>query len=185
MNTMGGKESQLLTMLEPTVEMLGFALWGLELLSPNRRPTLRVYIDRQQGITVDDCATVSRHMSAILDVEDPFVGEYTLEVSSPGIDRLLFKKEQFSSYEEQPMQVKLRFPFDGRRKFRGWFLGFDGDDIVVRVDKHEYLLPLGSIDRVRVEPTAEWIERSRPAAVHAIDESLKEGDLVLHDQSEI
>ena len=54
MNTMGGKESQLLTMLEPTVEMLGFALWGLELLSPNRRPTLRVYIDRQQGVTVDD-----------------------------------------------------------------------------------------------------------------------------------
>ena len=82
------------------------------------------------------------------------------------------------------MQVKLRFPFDGRRKFRGWFLGFDGDDIVVRVDKHEYLLPLGSIDRVRVEPTAEWIERSRPAAVRTIDESLKEGDLVLHDQSE-
>ena len=96
MNTMGGKESQLLTMLEPTVEMLGFALWGLELLSPNRRPTLRVYIDRQQGVTVDDCATVSRHISAILDVEDPFVGEFTLEVSSPGIDRLLFKKEQFS-----------------------------------------------------------------------------------------
>ncbi|MDB2629701.1 ribosome maturation factor RimP [Luminiphilus sp.] len=185
MNTMGGKESQLLTMLEPTVEMLGFALWGLELLSPNRRPTLRVYIDRQQGVTVDDCATVSRHMSAILDVEDPFVGEYTLEVSSPGIDRLLFKKEQFSIYEEQPMQVKLRFPFDGRRKFRGWFLGFDGDDIIVRVDKHEYLLPLGSIDRVRVEPTAEWIERSRPATVRTIDESLKEGDLVLHDQSEI
>jgi len=92
MNTMGGKESQLLTMLEPTVDMLGYELWGLELFSPNRRPTLRVYIDRAQGVTVDDCASVSRHLGGVLDVEDPFVGEYTLEVSSPGINRLLFKK---------------------------------------------------------------------------------------------
>ena len=91
MNTMGGKESQLLTMLEPTVGMLGYELWGLELLSPNRRPTLRLYIDKGDGVTVDDCASVSRHISGVLDVEDPFVGEYTLEVSSPGIDRLLFK----------------------------------------------------------------------------------------------
>ena len=71
MNTMGGKESQLLTMLEPTVGMLGYELWGLELLSPNRRPTLRVYIDKGDGVTVDDCASVSRHISGVLDVEDP------------------------------------------------------------------------------------------------------------------
>ena len=92
MNTMGGKESQLLKLLEPTVDMLGCKLWGLELLSPNRRPTLRVYIDKASGVTVDDCASVSRHLAGVLDVEDPFVGEYTLEVSSPGIDRLLFKR---------------------------------------------------------------------------------------------
>ena len=184
MNTMGGKESQLLTMLEPTVGMLGYELWGLELLSPNRRPTLRVYIDKDQGVTVDDCASVSRHISGVLDVEDPFLGEYTLEVSSPGIDRLLFKKEQFTAYQEQPIEVKLRFPFEGRRKFRGWFFGFDGDDIVVRVDQHEYLLPLRSIDRARVEPTPEWIERARPATVSAVNESLKEGDSVLDDESE-
>ena len=72
MNTMGGKESQLLTMLEPTVGMWGYDLWGLELLSPNRRPTLRVYIDKGDGVTVDDCASVSRHISGVLDVEDPF-----------------------------------------------------------------------------------------------------------------
>ena len=83
MNTMGGKESQLLKLLEPTVDMLGYKLWGLELLSPNRRPTLRVYIDKALGVTVDDCASVSRHLAGVLDVEDPFVGEYTLEVSSP------------------------------------------------------------------------------------------------------
>ncbi|MAJ53850.1 MAG: ribosome maturation factor RimP [Cellvibrionales bacterium TMED79] len=184
MNTMGGKESQLLKLLEPTVDMLGYKLWGLELLSPNRRPTLRVYIDKALGVTVDDCASVSRHLAGVLDVEDPFVGEYTLEVSSPGIDRLLFKREQFMDYEAQPVEVKLRFPFEGRRKFRGWFLGFDGDDIVVRVDKHESLLPLNSIDRARVQPTAEWIERARPAAVTELNESVKEGDAVLDNQSE-
>jgi len=96
----------------------------------------------------------------------------------------LFKKEQFTAYQEQPIEVKLRFPFEGRRKFRGWFFGIDGDDIVVRVDQHEYLLPLSSIDRARVEPTPEWIERARPATVSAVNESLKEGDSVLDDESE-
>ena len=105
-------------------------------------------------------------------------------MSSPGIDRLLFKKEQFAAYEEQPIEVKLRFPFEGRRKFRGWFFGFDGDDIVVRVDQHEYLLPLSSVDRARVQPTPEWIERARPATVSAMNESLKEGDSVLNEESE-
>ena len=184
MNRMGGKESQLLTMLEPTVGMLGYELWGLELLSPGRRPTLRVYIEHHDGVTVDDCASVSRHIGGVLDVEDPFLGEYILEVSSPGIDRLLFKKEQFMAYREQPIEVKLRLPFEGRRKFRGWFCGFDGDDIVVRVDEHEYLLPLGSVDRARVEPTPEWIERARPASVSEMNESLKEGGLVLDKKSE-
>ena len=184
MNTMGGKESQLLTMLEPTVGMLGYELWGLELLSPKRRPILRIYIDKVDGITVNDCAAVSRHISGVLDVEDPFAGEYTLEVSSPGIDRLLFKKEQFTAYQEQPIEVKLRSPFEGRRKFRGYFFGFDGDDIVVRVDKHEYLLPLSTIDRARVEPTPEWIEPARSATVSAVNESLREGDSVLCEKSE-
>ena len=184
MNTMGGKESQLLTLLEPTVAMLGYELWGLELLSPNRGPTLRVYIDRDQGVTVDDCASVSRHVSGVLDVEDPFVGEYTLEVSSPGIDRLLFKKAQFGAYDNQPIDIKLRFPFEGRRRFKGWFCGFDGEDVAVRADQHEYLLPLSSIDRARVQPTQEWIERSRPAVVSTLNESMKEGDVVLNDESE-
>ena len=163
MNTLGGKEKQLAEMIEPTVEMLGYDLWGLELLSPNRRPTLRVFIDGIRGVTVDDCAEVSRHIGGVLDVEDPFLGEYTLEVSSPGIDRLVFKREQFESYEGEPIEVKLRMPFEGRRKFRGWFRGLEGDDLIVQVDDHEYLLPLKSVDRARVEPTPQWIEKARLA----------------------
>ena len=149
---MAGKETQLTELLAPTVESLGFELWGLELVSPQRKSTLRLYIEREEGVNVDDCAKVSRHVSSVLDVEDPIQGEYTLEVSSPGIDRLLFKPEQYALYIGEPIEVKLRMPYEGRRKFRGWLMGLEGDDVVVRVDDHEYLLPLRSVDRARVEP---------------------------------
>jgi len=149
---MSGKETRLWEMLTPTVQSLGFELWGLELLSPNRRPTLRLFIEAESGVTVDNCATVSRHVGGVLDVEDPITGEYTLEVSSPGIDRLLFKPEQYLLYVGEPIEVKLRFPFEGRRRFRGWLMGLESDDVVVRVDDHDYLLPLKQIDRARVQP---------------------------------
>jgi ribosome maturation factor RimP len=149
---MAGKETRLTELLEPTVASLGFELWGLELISPNRRATLRVYIEGDNGVTVDDCALVSRHIGSILDVEDPISGEYTLEVSSPGIDRLIFRPEQYALYVGEPIDVKLRLPFEGRRKFRGWLMGIEGDDLVVRIDDHDYVLPLKSIDKARVEP---------------------------------
>lgn len=149
---MAGKESTLSALLEPTVASLGFQLWGLELISPNRRPTLRVFIEGDNGVTVDDCATVSRHLGSVLDVEDPIQGEYTLEVSSPGIDRLLFAPEQYALYVGEPIEVRLRFPFEGRRRFRGWLMGLEGDDVVVRIDDHDFLLPLKQIDKARVQP---------------------------------
>ncbi len=149
---MAGKESRLMALLSPTVASLGFQLWGLELLSPNRRPTLRLYIEGENGVTVDDCAAVSRQVGSVLDVEDPIQGEYTLEVSSPGIDRLLFEPAQYQLYVGEPIEVRLRFPFEGRRKFRGWLRGLEGEDVIVQVDDHEYLLPLKQIDRARVEP---------------------------------
>jgi len=149
---MAGKESTLSALLEPTVVSLGFQLWGLELISPNRRPTLRIYIEGDNGVTVDDCATVSRHLASVLDVEDPIQGEYTLEVSSPGIDRLLFAPEQYTLYVGEPIEVRLRFPFEGRRRFRGWLMGLEGDDVVVRIDDHDFLLPMKQIDKARVQP---------------------------------
>ena len=152
---MAGKETQLAELLAPTVASLGFELWGIELVSPQRRPTLRSYIEREAGVRVDDCAEVSRHVSGVLDVEDPISGEYTLEVSSPGIDRLLFKREQYAEYVGEPIEIRLRMPFEGRRKFRGWLMGVEEEDVIVRVDDHEYLLPLKSVDRARVEPRVE------------------------------
>ena len=95
---MSGKEALLTQLLRPTVESMGYSLWGIELISPGRRPTVRLYIDAESGVTVDDCAQVSHQVSGILDVEDPITGEYTLEVSSPGVDRLLFHPEHYPPY---------------------------------------------------------------------------------------
>mgnify|MGYP000459947181 FL=1 len=149
---MAGKEQKMQVMLEPTVEALGFELWGIEHISQGRHSVLRVYIDSENGIGVEDCAAVSQQVSAILDVEDPITGEYTLEVSSPGMDRLLFKLEQFTGYIGEQIELRLRTPFEGRRKFKGVLKGIEGEDVVVQVDDHEYLLPYSAIDKARVEP---------------------------------
>jgi ribosome maturation factor RimP len=146
------KEQQLRDLLEPTVEALGFELWGLEYLSQGRHSVLRVYIEGEEGITVDDCAVVSEQLSSVLDVEDPISGEYTLEVSSPGVDRLLFRLEQFPGYTGELVELRLRSAFEGRRKFKGVLQGIEGEDVVIRVDDHEYLLPHSAIERARVQP---------------------------------
>ena len=91
-------------------------------------------------------------MGSVLDVEDPINGEYTLEVSSPGMDRLLFRLEQYPAYVGETVELRLRTPFEGRRKFRGLLTGIEGEDVVIRVDDHEYLLPHSAIDKARIQP---------------------------------
>ena len=149
---MGNKERQIEQLLLPTVEAMGFELWGVEYVASGKHTLLRLYIDAEQGITVDNCAAVSEQVSAVMDVEDPISSEYTLEVSSPGMDRLLFKLEQYPAYVGEIVDLRLRSPFEGRRKFRGILKGIEGEDIVVQVDDHEYLLPHGAIEKARVQP---------------------------------
>ena len=143
---MSGKEAQLTQLLQPTIEAMGYSLWGIELISPGRRPTLRLYIDAESGVDVDDCAQVSHQVSGVLDVEDPISGEYTLEVSSPGVDRLLFRPEHYLAYVGEIIDIRLRLPVDGRRRFKGPLLSADNEMIVVSVDDHEFELPLRSVD---------------------------------------
>ena len=149
---MATREQQIEAMLAPTVEALGFELWGLEYLSQGRHSLLRLYIEHENGISVDDCAAVSEQVSAVLDVEDPITGEYTLEVSSPGMDRLLFKLGQYPAYSGEEVDIRLRSAFEGRRKFKGILKGIEGEDVVVQVDDHEYLLPHSAIEKARVQP---------------------------------
>ncbi len=136
----------------PTVESLGCTIWGVEFLAQGKHTKLRLYIDREAGVTVDDCANVSRHVSDILDVEEVVTGAYTLEVSSPGMDRILFKESQFTDSVGEQVDVRLNFPFEGRRKFIGMLAGVQDNMAVVQIDDDEYLLPLENIQRARVVP---------------------------------
>ena len=149
---MATKDQQITDMLRTTVEALGYELWGIEYLSQGRHSVLRVYIEAENGIAVEDCAKVSEQVGSVLDVEDPIAGEYTLEVSSPGMDRLLFRLDQYPAYVGEVLELRLRIPFEGRRKFKGVLTGIEGEDVVIQVDDHEYLLPHSAVDKARIEP---------------------------------
>lgn len=149
---MSAKLKQLEEMLSPSVESLGFELWGIEYWTQGRFSTLRVYIESENGVSVDNCAAVSHQISGILDVEDPISGEFNLEVSSPGIDRSLFKIEHYQAYVGSEVKMRLRMPFEGRRNFKGMLNGVEGDEILLVVDEEEYMLPLEYIERANVIP---------------------------------
>ena len=144
-------ETGLSKLIEPVVQELGCELWGIEKLQQGRQVVLKIYIESANGINVDDCARVSRQVSAILDVEDPIPGEYMLEVSSPGVERRLFKPEHFNVCKGEKVQITLRQAFDGRRKFKGLLCGLEDEEVVIRVDDaQEIVLPMDSIERARV-----------------------------------
>ena len=146
------RPQQLTEMLRPVVESMGFVFWGLEFISAGKQSMLRVFIDHADGITVDHCAQVSRQISSVLDVEDPIAQEYSLEVSSPGMDRPIFTLEQYAALAGNIVEVRLRMAFDGRRKFKGRLVGIEQEDVVVHVDDNEYLLPFELIDKAHVVP---------------------------------
>ncbi|MER2492293.1 ribosome maturation factor RimP [Catenovulum sediminis] len=149
---MSKQELQLEPIVAQAVAATGFNLWGIEFVRAGKHSILRVYIDHANGIGVDDCAEVSRQVSAVLDVEDPISGEYVLEVSSPGMDRLLFKNEHYPPYIGYQLNVKTRMPVEGRRKFKGILQGVEGNSIVLEVDREEYLIPFKNIDKAQVVP---------------------------------
>ena len=153
---MSAKLKQLEDILQPVVEGLGYEFWGIEFRSQGHHSLLRVFMDDgENGIGVDGWEKVSRQISGVMDVEDPIQTEYTLEVSSPGMDRPLFRLEQYEAFVGHQVQIRLRMAFEGRRKFQGLIKGVEGDDVVVVVDDHEYLLPFDSIEKAHIVPVFE------------------------------
>ncbi|MGA9851623.1 MAG: ribosome maturation factor RimP [Gammaproteobacteria bacterium] len=138
----------LLKILEPAIEALGYELVELEF----HGGVLRVYIDQPDGVTVDDCEKVSRQMSAVLDVEDPIAGAYTLEVSSPGLDRPLRKPLDFQQRAGQRARIEMTLPLDGRRRFSGTLRGLDRDEVLIDVDGTLFRLPFAQIGKARLVP---------------------------------
>ena len=175
---MSAKKKLLEDLVRPVVEGLGYELWGMEHLAQGKHSLLRIYIESQStplhevaedvvlseqgeventsvsegGIALEDCEKVSRQLGAILDVEDPISGDYTLEVSSPGMDRLLYKLPHYERFKGYHAAIKLRMPYEGRRKFNGIISGVEGHDVVIQVDQEEFLFPIEAIEKANIIP---------------------------------
>jgi ribosome maturation factor RimP len=139
-------------LLKPLVEDLGYEFVGIDHSSNPKNAVLRIYIDTDEGIMVEDCERVSREVAALLDVEDPITGRYSLEVSSPGLDRPLFTLEQFERFSGQEAKVTLFAPEDGRRKFHGRILGCEEDQVLIEQDGVEVALKMSNIAKARLVP---------------------------------
>jgi ribosome maturation factor RimP len=167
----------LMRLLEPPIEALDYELVDIEFAREGRGGVLRIFIDKRvgdvqggrphgvdapgvdtrsgqppTGITVDDCALVSHAVSQMLEIEDPIKGHYTLEVSSPGFDRILRKRAHFERFIGERILAELKLPMDGRRRFIGVLKAIADDSIVVEVDGQAHSLPLERIQKARLRP---------------------------------
>jgi len=155
------KANQIADLLAPTVQALGLELMGVEYLPAPGGATLRLYIDvveaerETRTVNIDDCEAVSREVSAQMDVEDPISGNYTLEVSSPGVDRPLFTAAQFARFAGESAKVVLKLPQDGRRRFQGAIVRVDGDSLVFDVDGQTVVVDHGNVEKARLMP--DWV----------------------------
>ncbi len=138
-------------LMEPTIAALGYELLEVE-HRQGGNGMLRLFIDRPEGIGLADCERVSEQVGALLDVEDPIPGHYTLEVSSPGARRVLNKPDHFARFAGERVKVQLKLPQDGRRRFTGQLTGIEGDSITLRVDNQVVELALDLIERAQLAP---------------------------------
>ena len=150
---MSSGDQVLKQLLQPVVEALNCELWGIDLQAGGKTKLLRIFIDRDEaGVGIDDCERVSRQASAILDVEDVIAGEYILEVSSPGMDRPLYELDHYARYLGEEISLRLRFPYEGRRNFKGLLKAVEGDEVVVVVTDNEFLFPVEGIEKANLVP---------------------------------
>jgi len=137
-------------LIKNTVTGLGYQLWGYEYRPHSESALLRIFIENSNGISIDDCATVSRQMGAVLDVENIIPVAYILEVSSPGMDRVLFTPEQYQDYLGETIKIRTRTPIAERRNFKGSLLETNDTVVTIKVDNQEFKIPFDSIDRARL-----------------------------------
>ena len=141
----------LTSLFEPVIQSMGYELVGIEFQGSTQHGTLRVYIDHEKGIGVDDCATISQQISAILDVEEPIQQAYDLEVSSPGIDRPLFKAGDYEQFTGRLAKIKMAVPLNGRRNFKGVLQGvIDSRRVQIMVDNEGHELPIADIAKANL-----------------------------------
>ncbi|MBT0719799.1 ribosome maturation factor RimP [Rosenbergiella collisarenosi] len=144
-------EQKLTELISAPVEALGYELVGIEFVRA-RTSTLRIYIDSENGINVDDCADVSHQVSAVMDVEDPITVAYHLEVSSPGLDRPLFTVEHYERFAGQDVSVVLRIAVQNRRKWQGTIKSVEGEMVTLSVDGKDEVFALSNIQKANIIP---------------------------------
>jgi ribosome maturation factor RimP len=139
-------------MLRPAVEEVGKELLGIEFISAGQHSVLRLFIDHENGIDVDDCAEVSRQVGALLDVEDPISTKYNLEVSSPGLDRPLFTLEHYKQFVGEIIKIKLFERYSGRKNFIGVLNVVHDEEVEIGCEEEKYSVPFRLIERARLVP---------------------------------
>lgn len=151
--------AKLTKLLQPLVEELGYEFVGLEYSGNPKNALLRVYIDKDEGVDIDDCSRVSRELAALLDVEDPISGHYDLEISSPGVDRPLFTLEHYEQFAGSEVQINLFAPQEGRRKMTGTILGCDQGQVRIEAGGAEFALEFSNIAKARLVPDYDQLMR--------------------------
>lgn len=142
-------------LVEPTVNHLGFELWGIEQTGSGKHKRVCVYIDAPSGISVDDCETVSHQLMSLLAAEDAIAGTYDLEVSSPGMDRLLLKHSHFERSVGDKVDVRVHLPIQGSRRFQGTLQACNEESISVVQDDELTVIPMTQVRRARLIPVFE------------------------------
>ena len=138
------------SLFAPVIAGLGYDLWGIEYRSSLKHAHVKIFIDHEDGITLDHCSEVSQQISALLDVEDPINVPYTLEVSSPGVERPLLKLEHYRRYVGTEIKVRLTWALEGRKNFRGELTAVEADDITLSVDSEEVSFSIDAVKRAHL-----------------------------------
>ncbi len=174
----GGKHIDIPTIeaaIAPAIEAAGYRLVRIVFTGLGRHATLQIMAEHADDtpMTVDDCATLSHTISALLDVADPIAASYMLEVSSPGLDRPLVKPEDFARFAGREAKLEVKEPIDGRKRFRGRLRGVEGDAVALETDGAVLRLPLSGVTRAKLVLTDELIAASRPRAAAAPDTAME------------
>jgi ribosome maturation factor RimP len=138
--------------VEKVAETMGYELVGVEYLQRDKTSLLRVYIDQPEGINLEDCQAVSHQLSGVLDVEDPIAGNYNLEISSPGLDRPLFKAEDYQRFTGSQVKIKMSKTESGRKNYKGVIQGLENDEVILDMQGNEIRLALADIDQSKLVP---------------------------------
>ena len=145
-------QTHLWELFEPVVKGMGYDLIEIEHFPNPKHGVLRLYIDKEGGVNVDDCSTVSRQVSALIDVEDPVSGQFNLEISSPGADRPLRRLVDFQRFIGSLVKLKTVMPLEGQRNFKGRLLEASEETVVIETDDEEISLPMSAVEKARIVP---------------------------------